>query len=135
MGYLADRLGAARPVAIGMTCGAIALVVLAIMGPLPAVLVVCFLVLGTLANGGQAVLLSSTAELASRLENVGTGSALGITRLAQSFGPAISPTITGFLFLHVGGTTTEVVLAAVFLTAGVMAFGILSVLNPSRLSS
>lgn len=62
-------------------------------------------------------------------------SALAITRLAQSFGPAISPTITGFLFLHAGGTTTEVVLAVVFLTCGVMALGILSVLNRSRHSS
>jgi len=34
-----------------------------------------------------------------------------------------------------GGTTTEVILAVVFLTCGVMAFGILSVLNPSRHSS
>ena len=135
MGALTDRLGAARPVAVGMFCGAFALTVLAWSGPQPPILVVCFLILGTLANGGQAVLLSSAAEAASRLTDVGTGSALGITRLAQSFGPAISPTIIGFLFLRTGGTTTELVLAAVLATAGFMAIGVLAGLrqrHPAR---
>jgi len=132
MGGLSDRLGPARPVAIGMTCGALALGALAALGPEPPVLIGCFLVLGTLANGGQAVLLSSTADLASTLPDVGTGSAMGITRLSMSFGPAISPTVTGWLFLRTGGTVTELLLAGVFLTAGLTAYTILRVLRPHR---
>jgi len=126
MGALSDRLGAARPVAVGMFGGAVSMVVLAAVGPQPPVLVVCFMILGMLANGGQAVLLSSTADMAQRVAGVGAGSALGITRLAQSFGPAVSPTIIGFFFLRTGGTTTELILAGVFTIAGVLAAAVLA---------
>ena len=55
---------------------------------------------------------------------------MGITRLAMSFGPALSPTVTGWLFLRTGGTVTELLLGGVFLTAGLTAYTILRVLRP-----
>jgi FSR family fosmidomycin resistance protein-like MFS transporter len=125
MGRMSDRYGAARPIAIGMGVGAAALGVLALAGPQIALLVACFLVLGTLANGGQAVLLASAADLAGRLGSVGAGSALGITRLAQSLGPAVSPTIVGFLLLGAGDRATEVVIGAVFVVCALGALAIL----------
>ncbi len=135
IGALADRFGAARPVAVGMFCGAISLAVLAAAGPQPAILVGCFLILGALANGGPAVLLSATADVAAQVAGVGAGSALGITRLALSLGPAVSPTIIGFLFLAAGGTTTEFLLAAVFAVAGIMGIAVLAGLRQAGVHS
>jgi MFS family permease len=135
MGALADRFGPARPVAAGMFCGALALLVVAAAGPQPPILVGCLAILGALANGTPAVLLSATPDVAAQVVGVGTGSALGITRLALSLGPAVSPTIIGFLFLAVGGTTTELLLACVFATAGALAIAVLTGLRQGRAPS
>ena len=130
MGALADRFGPARPVACAAGVGGAALAVIVWAGPHPGILVVSFFLLGILANGGQAVLLSSTAELASRLGAVAVGSAMGICRLAQSIGPAVSPSIIGFLFLTAGEKAPELVLAAVLGISAVLGFVILSKLRP-----
>jgi FSR family fosmidomycin resistance protein-like MFS transporter len=135
MGRLADHFGAARPIAVGFVVGAASLGMLSILGPQPLPLVGCFFVLGTLANGGQAVLLASAADLAARLDSVGAGSALGITRLAQSLGPAISPTIIGYLLLHSGDTVTELTIATVFVVCAVLAALILAGLRTGQTAS
>jgi predicted MFS family arabinose efflux permease len=125
LGALADHLGPTRPLAIGATGGALALVALAVVGPHPLLLIGCFFVLGTLANGGQAVLLSAAAQLASQRPGVGAGSALGVIRLAQSLGPAVSPTIIGIVFLASGGGAAELTLATAFALAAALAAPIL----------
>lgn len=135
MGRLTDLFGAARPIAGGMLIGAGSLTALSVIGTQPLFMIGCFFVLGTLANGGQAVLLSSAAELASRLDSVGAGSALGITRLAQSLGPAVSPSIIGFLLLNEGDAATERVIAVVFIVCAVLAVVVLSALTPARTRS
>ncbi len=79
-----------------------------------------------------AVEFCRAAELASRLDSVGAGSALGITRLAQSLGPAISPTIVGLLLLRGGDTVTELVIAGVFVVCAILGITVLTALSPAR---
>lgn len=126
MGRLADTFGAARPVAAVMILAAASLATISLAGPQPVILIVGFVILGAQANGGLAVLLSSSVDVAAGVAGVGAGSALGITRLAMSLGPAVSPTITGFLFLRTGGAHTEMVLAGVLLVGAVSAFVVLA---------
>lgn len=121
LGVLSDRFGPWRPLALGMTLGSLALATVAIVGSYRPLLIGCFLILGALANGGPAVLLSSTVDIAARVAGVGIGSALSITRLALSLGPAVAPSLIGLFYLDAGGTATEFALASVFLvTAGLI---------------
>lgn len=131
MGALADRLGPARPMGWGAALGGAAMAAVAWTGLDPIVLVVSFFVLGVLANGGGAVLISSAADLASSIEGVGIGSALGICRLAQSVGSAFSPSLIGYTFLAAGATVAELVLAGVLGISAAMAFVILVKLRPA----
>ena len=132
VGTLADRFGATRCLVVCFAVGAAALAVIAATGGELIFLAGCLFVLGVLTNGSQAVMIELTADLANQIGGIGTGAALGVTRLAQSLGPVVAPAITGFLFLQVGSGLTLLVISAAFLSACLVA--LLALSRPLRLT-
>ncbi len=117
VGWLADRFGATRCLVTCFAIGTASLLLMAGTGAELFVLGVCLFILGVLTNGSQAVMIGLTADLANQIGGIGTGAALGVTRLAQCLGPVVAPAITGYLFLKVGSSATLLVIGAAFLGA------------------
>jgi MFS family permease len=122
---MADRFGPAPVLISGLPLGAFAVAVMAAVGPRPVVLVICLVLIGALSNGGQAITISVTAHYAEFIGGIGTGAALGVTRLAQSLGPAVAPSIVGYLFSHIGAPGAEIAIGSLFMVAAAVALAIL----------
>ena len=81
VGWLADRFGATRCLVTCFAIGTASLLLMAGTGAELFVLGVCLFILGVLTNGSQAVMIGLTADLANQIGGIGTGAALGVTRL------------------------------------------------------
>ncbi|NJE10697.1 MFS transporter [Thermococcus sp. MAR1] len=97
-GYLSDRIGRTKPIAVGMTMVGLAMFMLALSDSLPLV------VLGAVVfSVGASISEASTKPLATEVSKL-RGTALGFLESIKDIGQALGPILIGFLGLSGGFT-------------------------------
>lgn len=103
-GRLADRVGARLPIVLGMTLGALALAVAALV---PGDTVVLLLALAVLGVGLGFSVSPNNAATVGDVPEEHTGVASGVLNMTRSVGTAMGLSITGSVFASVAGAATS----------------------------
>jgi len=88
VGRVADRVGAYRPFMAMIVLGGAATAAFALLGPSPAAIVGCYVVIGATIGAGLSLASVQILQLAGRA-GAGSGAALGGLRVGQNLGPAL----------------------------------------------
>jgi predicted MFS family arabinose efflux permease len=101
VGRIADRVGPFRPFLVMIAGGALATSALALLGPSPLAIVLCYAVIGATVGGGLSLASLQVVQFANR-SGAGSGAALGGLRVGQNLGPAVGPALGGLIYVRAG---------------------------------
>ena len=120
VGRLADRVGAFRPFLALIVLGGAATAAFALLGPSPAAIIGCYVVIGAAVGAGLSLASVQIVQMAGRV-GAGSGAALGGLRVGQNLGPAIGPAVGGLIYVRAGLEPAFVAAAAAMLLAFLVA--------------
>jgi len=101
VGRIADQVGAYRPFLAMILLGGAATAVFALLGPSPAAIAGCYLVIGATIGAGLSLASVQIVQMAGGA-GAGSGAALGGLRVGQNLGPALGPAVGGLIYVRAG---------------------------------
>jgi predicted MFS family arabinose efflux permease len=128
VGRVADRVGAFRPFLALIVLGGAATTAFALLGPSPAAITGCYIVIGATVGAGLSLASVQIVQMAARA-GAGSGAALGGLRVGQNLGPAFGPALGGLIYVRAGLEPAFLAAAAAMLIAFLVA---LTLRSPAR---